>query len=83
MCSSCAVRGDRTVESATETEATSLAKSKLECDLKHDRPRAATVRIEIKSTRASKPGHPMVRTAALCAAHARQLREMGLEVVRA
>jgi hypothetical protein len=60
-----------------------LAKSKLECDLEHDRPRAATVRIEIKSTRASKPGHPMVRTAAICAAHARQLREMGLELVRA
>jgi hypothetical protein len=39
--------------------------------------------VEIKSTRASKPGHPMVRQAALCAAHARQLREMGLEIVEA
>jgi hypothetical protein len=60
-----------------------LAKHRFECDLEHDRPRAATVRVEIKSTRASRPGHPMVRRAALCAAHARQLREMGLEVVRA
>jgi hypothetical protein len=59
----------------------SVAKRKLECDLDHDRPRAAAVRLEIKSTRASKPGHPMVRTAALCAAHARELREMGLEIV--
>jgi hypothetical protein len=58
-----------------------VAKGKLECDLDHDRPRAAAVRLEIKSTRASKPGHPMVRTAALCAAHARELREMGLEIV--
>jgi hypothetical protein len=58
-----------------------VAKHKLECDLDHDRPRAASVRLEIKSTRASKPGHPMVRTAALCAAHARELREMGLEIV--
>jgi len=39
------------------------------------------VRVEIKSTRANKPGHPMVRKAALCAAHARQLHEFGLEVV--
>ena len=58
-----------------------MPKSKLECDLDHDRPRAAAIRLEIKSTRASKPGHPMVRTAALCVAHARELREMGLEIV--
>jgi hypothetical protein len=60
-----------------------LATRKLTCDLEHDRPRNAVVRVEIKSTRASKPGHPMVREAVLCAAHARQLREMGLEVVNA
>ncbi len=60
-----------------------VAKRRLECDLEHDRPRAATVRVEIKSTRAGRPGHPMIREAALCATHARQLREMGLEVVRA
>jgi hypothetical protein len=59
-----------------------LAKRRLECDLEHERPRAAAVRVVIKSARASKPGHPMVRKAALCAAHARQLREMGLEVVK-
>lgn len=59
-----------------------MEKRKLECDLEHDRPRAASVRLEIKSTRANKPGHPMVRQAALCATHARQLRDMGLEVVR-
>jgi hypothetical protein len=39
--------------------------------------------VEIKSTRASKPGHPMVRQVVVCAAHARQLREMGLEIVEA
>jgi hypothetical protein len=60
-----------------------VAKLRLECDLEHDRPRAATVRVEIKSTRANKPGHPMVRKAALCAAHARQLRDMGFELVGA
>lgn len=60
-----------------------MTKRKLKCDLEHERPRPAAVRVEIKSTRASKPGHPMVRKAALCAAHARQLRGMGLEVVRA
>jgi hypothetical protein len=50
------------------------------CDLEHDRPRAAAVRVEIKSTRVNKPGHPMVRTTALCAAHARHLRDMGFEL---
>ncbi len=60
-----------------------MAKRRLECDLEHERPRAAAVWVEIKSARASKPGHPMVRKAALCAAHARQLREIGLEVVKA
>jgi hypothetical protein len=58
-----------------------VANDRLKCDLAHDRPRAATVRVEIKSTRAGRPGHPMVRTTALCATHARQLREMGLELV--
>lgn len=59
-----------------------MAQSNRRCDLEHDRPRAATIRVEIKSTRVSKPGHPMVREAALCATHARQLREMGFELVR-
>jgi hypothetical protein len=56
-------------------------KKHLECDLEHDRPRAAVVRVEIKSTRASKPGRPLVRTVLLCATHARQLRDMGLGIV--
>jgi len=64
------------------TREVSLAKQRLVCDLEHDRPRGAVVRIEIKSTRASRPGHPMVRDAALCSAHAKQLRDMGLEIVR-
>jgi hypothetical protein len=51
--------------------------------MEHEPPRAAAVLVEIKSTCASKPGHPMVRKAGLCVAHARQLREMGLEVVKA
>jgi hypothetical protein len=59
------------------------SKNKRACDLEHERPRVATVRVQIKSTRLSKPGHPMVREAALCATHARQLRQMGLEVVGA
>lgn len=60
-----------------------MATHKLTCNLEHDRPRNAVVRVEIRSTRANKPGHPMVREAVLCAAHARQLREMGLEIVKA
>jgi hypothetical protein len=58
-----------------------MAKQRLVCDLEHDRPRPATIRIEIKSTRASSPGRPMIRAAALCATHAQQLRGMGLDVV--
>jgi hypothetical protein len=54
---------------------------KLMCDLEHRRATPAAVKLEIKSTRAGKPGHPMIRIAALCAAHARELRRLGLEVV--
>lgn len=51
------------------------------CDLPHDRPRVATVWVQIKSTRVGRPGRPMVRAAVLCTAHARQLRDLGFEVV--
>jgi hypothetical protein len=51
------------------------------CDLEHVRPRTAVVRVEIKSTRASKPGRPMVREALVCSTHARQLQAMGFEIV--
>jgi hypothetical protein len=53
------------------------------CDLDHVRPRPAVVRIQIKSTRARRPGHPTVRDLALCSSHARQLRELGIEIVEA
>jgi len=39
------------------------------------------VKLEIKSTRAGKPGHPMIRVVAVCATHARELRRLGLELV--
>ena len=75
-------RGRPTIQSGPYDGGARLTKRRLECDLEHDRPRAAAVRVEIKSTRASKPGHPMVRRAALCTTHVRQLRAMGLEIVR-
>jgi hypothetical protein len=43
---------------------------------------AATVRLEIKSTRAGKPGHPMIRVISVCRSHARQLERLGLEMVQ-
>jgi hypothetical protein len=49
-----------------------LAKAQLQCDLQHDRPRQAVVRVEIKSMRASRPGHPMIRRAALERPHHRR-----------
>jgi hypothetical protein len=55
----------------------------LYCDLDHVRPRPAVVRVQIKSSRARKPGHPMVRELALCGSHARELREFGIDIVRA
>jgi hypothetical protein len=58
-----------------------MAADKLMCDLEHRRAVPATVKVEIKSTRAGKPGHPMIRSAALGAAHARELRRLGLELV--
>jgi hypothetical protein len=60
-----------------------LVADKLTCDLKHKREVRAVVKLEIKSTRAGKAGHPMIRMAAVCATHARALRELGLELVEA
>jgi hypothetical protein len=44
----------------------------LTCDFERERTVPAVIRLEIKSTRASKPGHPMVRVTAVCATHARE-----------
>jgi hypothetical protein len=53
----------------------------LQCDFKHERRARAVVKLEIKSTRAGRPGHPMIRVVAVCAAHTRELRRLGLELV--
>ena len=51
------------------------------CDFEHARNVPAVVKLEIKSTRASKPGHPMIRVTTVCATHARELRRLGLQLV--
>jgi hypothetical protein len=51
------------------------------CELEHDRPRAAAIRVHVKSTRIGKPGHPMTRELAVCATHAKELRGIGIEVI--
>jgi len=51
------------------------------CEMEHERARPAVVRVQVKSTRIGKPGHPMVRERSLCLAHAKQLRDLGFEVV--
>jgi hypothetical protein len=53
------------------------------CDLSHNRAVRAVLKLEIKSTRVGKAGHPMIRAAAVCATHARLLRELGLTLVEA
>jgi hypothetical protein len=53
----------------------------LRCDLVHRKAVPAAVKLEIKSTRAGKPGHPMIRVAVVCASHARELRRLGLELI--
>jgi hypothetical protein len=58
-----------------------VGKVKVECDLQHDRPRAAVVRVQVKSTRVGRPGRPMIREVALCKTHAQELRAAGIEVV--
>jgi hypothetical protein len=55
---------------------------KLTCDLEHTRAVPASVKLELKSTRAGRPGHPMTRVVAVCASHARELRRLGLELVQ-
>lgn len=54
---------------------------RLTCDLEHERTVPAAVKLEIKSTRARKAGHPMIRVTAVCATHARELRRLGLQLV--
>jgi hypothetical protein len=56
-------------------------KEMLTCDFEHDRTVPAVVKLEIRSTRASKPGHPMIRVTAVCATQARELRRLGLQFV--
>lgn len=53
----------------------------LACDFEHQRAVPAIVKLEIKSTRASKPGHPMIRVNAVCTTQARELRRLGLQLV--
>lgn len=51
------------------------------CDLDHQRSARAVVTLQIKSTRTGRPGHPMLRVLSVCAKHARQLRDLGIELV--
>jgi hypothetical protein len=51
------------------------------CDLEHDRAPAAALRIVITSNRVDRPGRPMIRELMVCPAHARQLRQLGFEVI--
>jgi len=51
------------------------------CDLPHKRTARAVVRVRVISTRVGKQGHPMTRELALCATHASQLRDFGIEIV--
>jgi hypothetical protein len=60
-----------------------MARSNHPCDLDHSRAARAVVRVQVKSSRLGKPGHPMLRDLFLCSGHARQLREMGIELVDA
>jgi hypothetical protein len=55
----------------------------LTCDLTHERAIPASIKLETRSTRAGKPGHPMIRVIAVCATHARELRRLGLQLVGA
>jgi hypothetical protein len=60
-----------------------MDKMQVDCDRQHDRPRAAVVRVQVKSTRVGRPGRPMIRELTLCKAHAQELRAFGIEVVDA
>jgi len=51
------------------------------CDLPHERTARAVVRVQVKSNRIDKPGHPMTRDLALCIGHARELSDIGIELV--
>jgi hypothetical protein len=51
------------------------------CELEHTRQAKAVIRVIVKSTHADRPGRPMIREHYLCRAHARELRNLGFDVV--
>ena len=60
-----------------------MVTNRLSCDLEHARAIPAALKLEIKSIRVGTAGRPMIRVAAVCAAHARELRKLGLELIDA
>jgi hypothetical protein len=51
------------------------------CDLEHDAPKPAVIRVQVKSNRARQPGRPMERNLSLCKVHAKSLQQLGIDVV--
>jgi|1186.fasta_scaffold343907_2 hypothetical protein len=51
------------------------------CDLQHTRPKQASIRLLVRSNRIDRPGRPMERDLYVCSIHAKQLRQLGVEVV--
>ena len=51
------------------------------CELEHARQAKAVIRVIVKSTHADRPGRPMIRDHYLCRVHARDLRDLGFDVV--
>jgi hypothetical protein len=52
-----------------------------QCDLDHPTPKAAVIRVVVRSNRVDKPGRPMIRDLNVCNAHAKQIRALGIDVV--
>ena len=77
---SCVREFIRTYPSAGNGE--KIVSERLTCDLAHERRVPAALKLEVKSTRAGRAGHPMIRVLSVCATHARELRRIGMELVR-
>ncbi len=59
-----------------------MAGTRTNCELDHARPAKAVVRVQVKSSRVGSAGRAMLRDLVLCAAHAKELRRMGIDLVQ-
>src|SRR6266511_1613163 len=74
-------RGEDTPAIDTPCRYDVLMQTDFSCELDHARATRAVLRVVVSSNRLGVPRRPLVRELRLCSGHARQLRQLGIEVI--